>query len=245
MEDRKINKQFLLPKTGNSICEYPGNSIYQSHGNSICNNPGNSIYYSHKEDPINIGVKRYYQAGFSSYMKCLTIVDYENPENGEKFKFFTSLPLQFKPGLIAWLYFKRWNIEKGFDVLKNELNEKKAWAKGMEALKTQSYVIAFCYNINRLIHESILIENNNGQGIENQTTKNKLTISEKKYLKYLDQRSEKAKKKNRFLSPFYKLIKRMTRLPAAFIRCFKSCFFEKIIFKISWSRLTDVLYIPL
>jgi len=86
-----------------------------------------------QDDPINRGVKRYYLAGFTSCSSCYTLVDYQDPETGEEYSFITSLQPDFKPGLISWLYFKRWNIEKSFDTFKNDLKETKAWAHGMNA----------------------------------------------------------------------------------------------------------------
>jgi len=44
--------------------------------------------------------------------KLFTITTYRDPETNDEFKFVSTLPTSFKPGIIAVLYYKRWTIEK-------------------------------------------------------------------------------------------------------------------------------------
>ena len=168
-----------------------------------------------KTDPVNKGVTDYYLAGLSSSW-LFQMVDYTDPETNEKYTFITSLDdFDLRPGLIAWLYFKRWNIEKSFDNAKNTLHEKKAWANGREALTIQSHAIAFAYNVMRMFHEMLIHEEKADEG--------KTTLSEKKYLKWLGLRQFSVNTAGRSVHPLC-FTERMARIPSAFARCFRSCF---------------------
>lgn len=185
-------------------------------------------------DPVNKGVTKYYQAGMSAGM-IYNFVEYEDPETGKTFSFFTSLPSSFKPGLIAWLYFKRWNIEKGFDNFKNNLMEQKAWATGKTSLSIQSNAIAFVYNLCRIFHEFIVVENKSDNN-------NSLTISEKKYNGQIRKRKEVANKYNKEVLPLHYMAPRFTRISSAFITSFCSCFLNNVSFSKLWEDLTRALF---
>ena len=185
-----------------------------------------------RDDPINKGVTDYYYAG----MNCgwtFRVVEYTNPETGQEFSFITSLDEDFRPGLIAWLYFKRWNIEKNFDTTKITMEEKKAWGSGKGALSIQSHAIAFAYNMMRLFHE-VIARGQKEQG-------NGETLSERKYREDLEERKEKASSVGRKLHPLLWAV-RMARLPSAFVRCFQFCFFENVSMRRTWGSLTNALY---
>lgn len=187
-----------------------------------------------KTDPINNGIKEYYMAGFASSHRIFHIVTIIDPKTGDELKFVTNLPMKFRPGLIAWLYFKRWDIEKIFDTFKNDLKETKAWTSSRTSLIKQTYMIAFTYNIMRLIHEMIIksdkIEPNNK------------TVSERKYAKEIIRREKEAIAKGGKEYPtFYKTI-RMSRLPAAFVRGFRKCFCCNLFISDTLRRLTNIIY---
>ena len=188
-----------------------------------------------RDDPINKGVTVSYQAGmFCGWL--FRVVEYTDPETGEAYSFVTNLENQMRPGLIAWLYFKRWNIEKNFDTTKNTMAEKKAWAKGKGALSIQSHAIAFAYNIMRLFHETIAKEQKE-QG-------NRETLSERKYRKALAKRRERATREGREVHPLLATV-RMARIPSAFVRCFRMCFFDNVSLNKTWGLLTNTLYCQL
>jgi hypothetical protein len=50
-------------------------------------------------------------------------------------------------GLIAWLYARRWELEKVFDQLKNKLEESKAWASSPQAKRTQAGFLCLTHNL--------------------------------------------------------------------------------------------------
>ena len=76
------------------------------------------------EDTINKGVESFTLAGTSTGV-MVNKIEFKCPISGERFNFITNL-LDVPPGLVAYIYKTRWNIEKIFDQVKNKLNEKKA-----------------------------------------------------------------------------------------------------------------------
>ena len=184
-------------------------------------------------DPINKGVTASYQAGMSCGW-LFRVVEYTDPETGEAYSFVTNLDNQIRPGLIAWLYFKRWNIEKNFDTTKNTMEEKKAWARGKNALTIQSHAIAFAYNMMRFFHEMIARE-------QKEEEQNAETLSERKYRKVLKKRQHKAVRAGREIHPML-LTVRMVRIPSAFVRCFRFCFLDNLPIDKTWGLLTNTLY---
>ena len=74
---------------------------------------------------------------------------------GEEMTFYSTLNRNIRPGLICWLYFLRWKVEKAFDCFKNDLGEKKAWATGKNALQIQGKCICIIYNFILFLSETI------------------------------------------------------------------------------------------
>ena len=76
----------------------------------------------------------------------LRLIEYEDPETGNKFQFLTNEP-DLTPGVLAELYRRRWELEKVFDEIKNKLGEKKAWASSQEARTIQGRFVALTENL--------------------------------------------------------------------------------------------------
>jgi hypothetical protein len=113
-----------------------------------------------RQAPINAGVLSYDYVGCSAGV-AMSRVKYQCPVTGKKFNFITSLS-NISPGLIAYLYKLRWDIEKIFDEVKNKLSEKKAWATSDTAKTMQAQFICLAHNL-MLIFDRYLEQN----GIEN------------------------------------------------------------------------------
>ena len=79
-------------------------------------------------------------------------VVYKCPLSGETYSFVTSLT-NVPPGLIAYLYKVRWDIEKIFDQVKNKLVEKKAWATSDTAKNMQAEFICMAHNLMLLLDQ--------------------------------------------------------------------------------------------
>lgn len=168
-----------------------------------------------KNDPVNVGVTDYYLAAMDSHHEALPVIEYCDPETGEKYTFFSTLSNTLKPGLIAWLYFLRWGIEKTFDNFKNSLNSTKAWANGINAQQIQAHFTVMTYNLLRLITETL-----KGDGYEDYKVIQKRN-------KFLESRRRNALKTGKLIHPLQSLKNKMTQISAQFIRSFQNWFRSK------------------
>ena len=94
---------------------------------------------------INKGAERYELVGATVGCSIYRI-QYKCPISGESFSFLTNAK-NIAPGLVAYLYKSRWNIEKIFDQVKNKLSEKKAWATSDTAKSMQAQFICLTHNL--------------------------------------------------------------------------------------------------
>ena len=79
---------------------------------------------------------------------------YEDPVLGTRYTFLTNV-MDVPPGVIAFLYKLRWDIEKAFDEKKSKLQEKKSWATSTTALCQQAQFIAITYNLMNLLENKL------------------------------------------------------------------------------------------
>jgi hypothetical protein len=171
-----------------------------------------------REDPFNDGVISDELVAFSSGQTLMRMVQYVNPEDGQKYDFFTTiLDEKIRPGVIAHLYFLRWQIEKSYDVFKNELKEKKAWVTSETGTEIQAHFISIYFNFLLYFQEKMKIETGLGD-----------KKCEEKYENALTEREEKSKEKGGHVRPILKLKNRMARLSAQFIRLIKNIFCLKM-----------------
>ncbi len=115
---------------------------------------------------INAGVQSYQLVGCSAGVTMHRVV-YKCPISGDMYRFITSLS-NVPPGIIAYLYKTRWDIEKIFDQVKNKLAEKKAWAISDTAKKMQAQFVCMAHNL-MLILESCLEK----EGVVNEVENNR------------------------------------------------------------------------
>jgi hypothetical protein len=161
------------------------------------------LFYD-KKDPINAGVKSYELVGCSAGVTVLRVV-YECPISGETYSFVTSLT-NIPPGLIAYLYKTRWDIEKVFDQVKNKLAEKKAWATSDTAKNMQAQFVCIAHNLMLIFNHCL-----KKVGVENKIENNRRR-------KRLDKALASSKTTKDKLPVFLKTPKRPTQLPLKFIR---------------------------
>lgn len=167
--------------------------------------------------PVNTGVTSVFLAGMGTTSTAYRFIDYVDPETNQAYQFYTSLT-DIEPGLIPHLYFKRWTIEKTFDVSKNVFMEQKAWATGYNALEIQAQAICFTFNILRLIEEVTIASMDDFQ-------KKKLN---QKYKNWINLREQKAKKAGQNINPLLKKLNRISRMALQFFRTIKNLFCRKI-----------------
>jgi len=82
-------------------------------------------------------------------------VDYTDPASGKEFVFVTNLPTKIPPGVIAWLYQRRWDVEKTFDETRNRLGEGKAWGSSVTAKRIQGSFISIAYNLLLILEDRL------------------------------------------------------------------------------------------
>lgn len=111
-----------------------------------------------REDPRNEGVLGNEMVGPSNG-EAIRRVTYRDGESGKTYVFLTS-EMTLPPGLIAFIYKCRWDIEKVFDQNKNKLGENKAWAKSPTAKKQQAQFICMAHNLILLL--SLRLETEEG-----------------------------------------------------------------------------------
>lgn len=104
-------------------------------------------------DPINAGVQSYELVGCSAGVSVHRVV-YKCPISGDTYRFVTNLT-DVPPGLIAYLYKIRWDIEKIFDQVKNKLAEKKAWATSDTAKNMQAQFVCLAHNLMLLLDQCL------------------------------------------------------------------------------------------
>ncbi len=157
-----------------------------------------------KKDPINAGVQSYELVGCSAGVTMHRVV-YKCPISRETYGFVTSLT-NVPPGLIAYLYKTRWDIEKIFDQVKNKLAEKKAWATSDTAKNMQAQFICIAHNLMLILEQCLKKE-----GVENE-------IENNRRLKRLDKALASIKTRRDKLPVFLTTPKRPTQLSVKFIR---------------------------
>ena len=113
-----------------------------------------------RTDPLNAGIQRVELVAGAAGVLVRRIC-YVEPLTGTEYVFITN-DLTIRPGLIAFLYKLRWDVEKVFDCLKNKLNEQQAWATTDNAKSAQAQLICVLHNLIQILEETLRVE-----GIEN------------------------------------------------------------------------------
>lgn len=102
-----------------------------------------------RDDPRNIGVISDEFVGPSNG-HMLRRVTYEDPVTGKRFSFLIN-EFTLPPGLVAFLYKLRWDVEKTFDEIKNKTYEQKAWACNATGKCQQALFISIAHNLMRIM----------------------------------------------------------------------------------------------
>ena len=86
-------------------------------------------------DPVNAGVLRDLRVMLSSSSEPWRLITYRT-RRGHVVEFLTN-EFDLQPGVIAFLYSRRWEEEKCFDTWKNDFSQAKAWGKSPVAIDNQ------------------------------------------------------------------------------------------------------------
>jgi Transposase DDE domain len=106
--------------------------------------------------PSNAGIEADELVATSQHASVRRI-RYTHPATGEQFEFITN-ELTLPPGLIAFLYLRRWDLEKVFDELKNKLGADHAWASSSTAKQMQAQLLCLAHNLIELFERTLAQE---------------------------------------------------------------------------------------
>lgn len=133
-------------------------------------------------------------------------IRYQDPESGEIYEFLTT-EFHLAPGIIAQLYRLRWDIEKFFDVCENLLAEKRAWGSGPVPAQVQNEFLVLAHNLLLILNGKLEAE----EGIRDEKV-------EAKYEAALKERAAVARSNGRTVSPWVRVLRRITRWSSQFTR---------------------------
>lgn len=89
-----------------------------------------------KSHELNQGVCRDEEILLKSSDSVWRLISY-TAENGHELEFLTN-EMKLEPGVIAFLYLRRWDEEKCFDTWKNDFSQAKAWGISHTAIENQA-----------------------------------------------------------------------------------------------------------
>ena len=180
-----------------------------------------------RNDPVNAGIiSDEYVAGCAGVL--IRRIRYCRPETGEILTFLTS-EMTLRPGLIAFLYKLRWDIEKVFDQLKNKLHEQQAWASTPTAKTIQGEFICLVHNLLLLVEKRL-----KDDGIENEAELERKA-------KDLAKASEIAAKAGRKMPSPVATLQRLTQRSVKLLRWLRSSLLDRLAWHTATPRLR-VLY---
>ncbi len=158
-----------------------------------------------KADPRNNGVISDVKL-ISSLGYALRRIVYCDPETGNVYRFLTN-EMTLPPGLIAFLYRLRWDVEKLFDQFKNAMDEKKSWAASADAKFQQAQAIVTAHNLIRGIEAEL----KRVHGIEDEKVMHKR-------VQRLEAAMRKAETHQRPFNPLVEKCQRATKRSLQFVR---------------------------
>ena len=160
-----------------------------------------------REDPVNAGVISDTRVTTLTKGVRLRWIVYEDPKSGEVYEFITT-EMTIRPGLLAWTYKCRWDIEKNYDTFKNKLGQTQAWGKSDESKNMQARFVCLAHNLMVLLDAQIGIED--GKEIER---------AEKRW----QTASALADRRDAKFAPQYHNPRKRTQIAAKFIRWLRHC----------------------
>ncbi len=84
-------------------------------------------------------------------------IGYTDPVSGIDYSFITN-EIMLPPGIIAFIYKIRWNVEKVYDEFKNTFYQQKAWGKSKTTKCQQALFMVITHNLLVLLEHSLAVE---------------------------------------------------------------------------------------
>lgn len=104
-----------------------------------------------KDKPYNEGVIADHIIALKSASQPWRLIEFVAPDS-TRYHYLTN-DFDLEAGVIAFLYYRRWDIEKYFDNFKNDMANAKAWGKSGVAIEQQSLLAMITYILTRLFIE--------------------------------------------------------------------------------------------
>jgi hypothetical protein len=166
-------------------------------------------------DAVNAGVLGDELAGTSQHVLVRRII-YKDPASGQDYEFITS-EMSLPPGVICYIYRRRWDIEKTFDQCKNKLGQTHAWGAGQAARDTQAHFICICHNLLLILEERLTRERQISNEAEHLRRKQRL-----------DAQRRQALARKCVLPSLVETCRRLTQASLKFIRWLRACFLSEL-----------------
>jgi uncharacterized small protein (DUF1192 family) len=180
------------------------------------------------DDPRNTGVVSDERICSSKGIQ-LRRIRYYDPEKGKLFSFITS-EFTLPPGLIAFIYKLRWDIEKTFDQVKNLFGEKKAWATSPESKIQQAGFIALAHNLTLALEREI----EKREGIRDEKVI-------KRKARRMKKQAQKSAAEGRVFSPLVSGVRRVTKRSAQYIGWLQACLEHKTCWREAMEQLRPLM----
>ncbi len=133
-------------------------------------------------------------------------IGYTDPVSGTAYSFITT-EMTLPPGIIAFIYKIRWNIEKVFDELKNTFCQQKAWGKSSTIKCQQAIFMALSHNLLVLLEHCLEVE----EGVVDEKVR-------KKHARHIASGSAQARSESRLPNELVQKFSRVTKRSLQFIR---------------------------
>ena len=147
-------------------------------------------------------------------------------EDGTSFEYLTN-DFELEPGIVAFLYYRRWDEEKYFDTFKNDLAGAKAWSRSTIGIEQQTLIGMVTLILTRLflIHQQGILGLKKSDHTQDQKYKNKKEA-------YFNGENGVA------LRAFYKPLSKISR---QFWHFLKNCFHRKASLQLYQRQLKPML----
>jgi len=186
-----------------------------------------------QEDPVNAGVIKNELFGSTSGVEAMRRITYEVPETGEVYVYLTNLPQSIRPGVIAYLYKRRWDIEKMFNTFKHKFFERRAWAVSETAKSMQANFICLAHNLMLIFHRVLAKE------IVEEFDYDIDKTHKKRKKKRIEKLSKNCEERKKTPSSLIQQVVRLAELPVVFIRWLRG----HISYAGSWEDARDSLLV--
>lgn len=153
------------------------------------------------------------------------MIRFKSPK-GETYEYLSN-DLTLEPGLIAFLYHRRWDEEKYFDAYKNDMASSKAWGKSVKSIEQQAVLGIVTYVLTRLF----LADAGQSLGFD----------EDKQMQSYKHQKKAEQYCVNASINSYYVFYRETSKISRQVWRFLKNCFAKKATPRLFETQLRPLL----